>query len=269
MVMATLNATGTSLGTGTTKTQLNGGSNVTMPAWARELVAIAPYAVLDTVTGDESLLVKIALESDDVAINPFEVLANPVEGADATSGESFVGLLPDFPVHCPLKGGEEIAVYGTCLASNTAAPYAGVTMVVADRRTGRQKFAKVGTLTGTGTAAAEVAGTAYSIHGSERIVEVYGTVKTITKAASNPIVGYIRLQSNDFKVAVPLKYAFQPISGALGGVGCRNNAGIKRFPVEVPTNTTCTVQDYANFDLAPASAGSFITGILFEKVGRN
>jgi hypothetical protein len=272
MVIALLNATATSIGTSTAKTQLNGGSNVTMPAWARNLVAIVPYQCKITETAAETLHAKVILESDDVAIVPFEVALPPVQGMLGAVPTTSASSPEKFVVNCPLKGGEEIGVYGQALVTNTVAPYVGCTLVVSDgykAGDGRQIFGKVGTLTATGTAAAEVSGTAFSIHGSERIVEVTGSVGGTTVAASKPFMGYVRLQSNDFKVAVPLKYSVVPVTPMLGTTsGSGLTPFLARYKVNIPTNTTCTIQDYFNLEVAVTTAGYFLVNVFFQKVGR-
>lgn len=267
--MAILNATATSLGTSTTKTILNAGSNITIPAWAREIVAFVPYAVSVTLTADQKLQPKLTVESDDVALAPFEAMLPPVGGGIGADIGSFAPKLEKFPMHCPVHGGEELTINGTALVANTVAPYMGCSIVVADRRTGRQLFSKCGTLTDTGTSAGEASGTAYSIHGSERIVEVIGSVGGTKLDDSKPVLGYVRLDSNDFKVAVPLKFAVTPQPTVLGALVNGDIGGLTRFAVDVPTNTTCTIQDYFNLEVAVTTTGKWLSQVVFNKVGRN
>ena len=115
LTMGVLTATATSIGTGTTKTLLNGGAAVTMPSWAKELVAIVPYATLTTVTAAQALLVKIELESTDCHIQPHESSPTPQQGCIGTTHDLHSATPDIFEVHCPLQGGEEINVYGTAL----------------------------------------------------------------------------------------------------------------------------------------------------------
>jgi len=279
-VTALLNAASTSLGTSTTKTQLNAGSDVTMPSWARSIVAIVPYITLVTMTAQEALEVKINLESSDVALAPFECLPTPQHGGLGTTHDLHSAKPDRFITNIPLEGGENIKVYGTCLVANTAAPEAGCTLVVSNRPAGlklkgrpawlgRQLFGKVGTITASGTTSdTETAGTAYTIHGAERIVEVYGAVdKAGTLTASDPIHGFIRLSSSDFKVAVPLKYCVTPAPAGLGTIGTPSIGGLARFPVSVPTNQSCTIQDYFTNEYTLAASGYFVSALFFEKVG--
>lgn len=276
-VQAILTAALTSLGTSTTKTQLNAGANVTIPAWAREIVAFVPYQSLVTPTAAEALHSKLIVESNDVAIVPFEAPLTPVQGMLGAVPCLGSPPLDKFTVHAPVQGGEEIAIYGQALVANTAAPYMGCSVVVSNRRhrltdgsIERQVFGKCGTLTATGTTAVgEVAGTAYSIHGSEKVIEVIGNQTKTTIAASKPLIGKIRLESSDFKVAVPLTFGIVPVAPVLGTTsGNPVICGQARYKVAVPTNTTCTVQDYHNMEFVTTTAGYWLSAVRFNKVGR-
>lgn len=268
MVTTVVHASATACGaTAGVKTLLNGTTNVVMPSWARSIVKITPYTATDSITANLSTIVKFSLESDDVAITPFEVFSNPEAGFDQTDGAPYHAKLQDYYVHCPLKGGEEIKVYGTALTSYTGDVYAGCTLTVSDQKFGRQRFSKVGTYTGTGTGAAEVPGTAYTIHGSERLIEVYGVISSIVLAAEDMKMGTFRISSNDFKVAVPLKWGCNPISGCIGTVDGPYLNPPTRKEVDIPTNTTCTLTDYFYNDIT-LTAGQWGTGAAFYKVGR-
>lgn len=264
-----LMATATSLGTSTAKTLLNGGTNVTMPAWARSLVGVYATAALVTITANEALNAKLILDSDDVALLPYEVPFAPQMGCLGATSSNFQAKSPYYPINAALQGGEEIKVYGQALVANTVAPYAEATLIVSDKPPAdRQVFAKMGTLTSAGTSAAETTGTAYSIHGADQIIEVLGVQTGTTQAASKPVMGYFRISSNDFKVAAPIRYSVVPLPAILGALGLGMIGGINRYPVKVPTNTTCTLQDYFNQEIAVTTAGNWVSGVLFNKAGR-
>ena len=279
-VIALVNAVSTSIGTSTTKTQLNAGSNVTMPSWAKSIVAFVPYHTLVTMTAQEVYHSKLTVESDDVTMDPFEALLCPQHGGLGTTHDLHCPKPEKFIANIPLEGGEEIKLSGTALVANTVAPEMGCTIVVSNLPAGlknrgqagwlgRQRFGKVGTRTASGTTAdTETAGTAYTIHGAERIVEVYGEVgKEGTMTASDPIHGFFRLSSSDFKVAAPLKYCVTPAPAGLGTIGTPSVGGLARFPVSIPVNQSCTIQDYFTNEYALAAAGSFTSALFFEKVG--
>lgn len=269
MIRTVTVAKGTSIGSGTTKTQINTAKNVVMPSWARNLESIEPYFALDVLDADLTHFAKVTLESQDVALDPCIVLTNPIAGYDATSGQPYQPENPMYKVNCPLNGGEEITVYGENLQAVTGPNYVGLTMTITDQPpTERQRFYEVGTVTETGTAAAEVKGTAYPIHGSDRIVEVFGIAVSEIHDAENAIFGSFRITSDDFVHSVPLEYGFQPLSGCIGTVDGTRLIGPIRFIVDVPTYTGCTLQDYCTFDLAPTVHGFFVSGVAFNKAGR-
>lgn len=258
----------TSLGAATTKTQINGGSNVVMPSWARSIVAVVPYIAQDVYEADEPAVVKFNFESDDCNIIPYEILSNPIAGYGDTAGVPFHAQVEKYIMNCPLNGGEEIAIWGTPLQGITGPVYGGATLVISDRSYGKQRFGKVGTLTGTGTGAAEVAGTAYSIHGAERLIEVTGICVPEAIAADDAYFGSFRITSGDFKVAVPLSYGYQPSAAAEADSYGTPLPAPARYKVDIPTNKTCVLQDYCTSIIGPSVEGRFVTAVMFEKAGR-
>lgn len=261
-------ATMTSIGsTAAAKTQLNGGSNLVMPSWARSIVAVSPYFGCSVYEQDKGTWAKIQFESDDCNIIPYEILTNPINPYEATSGVPHYGKTEKYEMNCPLTGGEEIAIYGTLGTTATGPYYAGVNLIISDQSHGRQRFGKVGTLTSSGTSAAEVAGTAYSIHGAERLVEVTGIVTSLAIAQDDAMMGNFRITSGDFKTAVPCSYGYQPFSAVEADTDGAWIDGLKRYQVDIPTNKTCVLQDYCTFTIGPSTAGQFISAVMFEKVG--
>lgn len=270
MVLTSTNAKGTSIGsTANVKTPINTAKPVVMPSWARNLVSITPYIACDVLDGQLTLIAKIILESQDVALDPCIVLTNAISGYHTTSGQPYQPPNETFKVNCPLKGGEEINVYGTLLTSFTGPNYVGCDIVVSDQPPAeRQRFYQVGTITASGTAAATVDGTAYNIHGSDRIVELLGNAHHEVSGATVVVFGSFKFTSNDLVRSCPMQYGFEPISGDVGDISGPHNTGIIRYEVDVPTHTSCTLQDSAIFDVAPSAAGRFITGVVFNKAGR-
>lgn len=69
-----------SLGTSTAKTLLDGGrigsgSNYVLNANARGIIDVQPYVYIVTPTANQTLIASLKVESDDLAIKDFEVLA--------------------------------------------------------------------------------------------------------------------------------------------------------------------------------------------------
>ena len=68
-------ATATSIGTGTAKTQINGGNNLTKPTQAVNLVELVPYiSSSGAMTAGESLAVTLEVDSFSVDLLPKELL---------------------------------------------------------------------------------------------------------------------------------------------------------------------------------------------------
>lgn len=263
-------ATGTSLGTGTTKTRLNGDKNVKLPEAARQIVAVKPYLSIDTPTTLQSVWGQLSLESDDFKITPYQVLAGIIGSSIDKAGVN-IGTLPEtWPVNVEIPGGGELKVYGTALVANTAAPQMGCEIIISDRRpTVPQVRAKMGTITSTGTAAAEVEGTAFSFTGGRRLIEIYGGVSLTTVATTVGVSGYFRFQSSEFRPPFPTKVAFAPINGALitdattpSALASVTHINRGRLSIGIAPAQT-TVQDYCNLEQAPGTAGKFVTGVLF------
>lgn len=255
----------TSLGTGTTKTLL-GGANMTLPDWARSIVAVRPVVNIDVPTVSESVIAKLVLESDDFNVGPYEVLASPVGACLGATVAPFAAKPEYYPVNCPVSGGQ-LKIYGQALVANTAAPIMSCAVVVSNQPpTGKQKYAKMGTLTGTGTVAAtEVAGTSYNFTKSSRITELFGIVAPDTVEAADALSGYIRFSSTEFTHVTPAKLELTPSPGGLSTIFSSKIDGVSREPVSIPTNSgQVTIQDYLYMDVAPHAAGSFIGGLMFE-----
>lgn len=257
----------TSIGVLTTKTQLSGADYV-LPEWARQIVSVRPYCTIDVPTVSESVVARLTLESDDFVISPFEVLAAPITSHLGATSMPFVPPIETYDVFCPVQGGGKLKCYGTAGLANTAAPNMGVEIIMSSRPpTERQRFAKMGTHTATGTTAStEVAGTQYSLSKGSRIVELFGVYAPDTIAAADGVCGYFRLESSEFASPTPLKWPFQPQVGLITA-GASNIAGVSRQKdISVPLRPgQVNIQDYLLMDLAPAAAGYWATGIIVEK----
>ena len=68
----------TSIGTGTAKTQINGGSNLTKPTQATNLVEVVPWiASSGAYTASKPLFVEMAIESNSIDLLPKRVIVPP------------------------------------------------------------------------------------------------------------------------------------------------------------------------------------------------
>ena len=252
----------TAIGTGTTKTLL---ATLTLPAWVRSVVAIEIEATMLTPTVDEPFVSAVSLESDDFNIAPFEVLAPPLTAGDATNIGSAASPKETWAVNAAVNGGDQLRVYGQALLSNTVAPYLQVSVIISSEPPGfTQRHSKLGTLTATGTTAStDVAGTAYTFTAGTRIVELMGVLVSGAIVVSKPFGGYIRFESSEFGAPTPLKLMLAPVQGVIG-TGASSVAKVSRSKVDVPVRSPTTIQDYLNLALISSTAGSFVSGIVFE-----
>lgn len=260
----------TSIGTGTTKTQL-GGTALVMPAWARAILAVRPTLVTETPTVDESVMAYLTLESDDFAVQPYLALCNPimpVSDVGLNGGCAFVGEAPWYPVNCPINGGDRVKVYGTALQANTGAPLMACEVIVSDKKPGAQLHSKIGTLTGTGvTPSVNVVEASYTLTGGNTLKEILGFVGLGVTATVDTIMGRFEFISNDLQNPTPLKLMANAINaGVLPGTagGAFSTPGLARAKVDVPIRSPCQFTNNLQLANTPGAAGKFITGVLYQ-----
>ena len=252
----------TAIGVGTTKTLL---ATVTLPAWVRSIVAIKVSTVLITPTVDKPVVTAAYLESDDFNIAPFEVLAAPMNAGDATNIGPMASKIETYALNAAVNGGDQLRVYGKALLSNTVAPEMAVSLIISSEPPAfTQRHSKLGTLTATGTTAdTDVSGTAFTFTAGHRIIELLGTVVSGAIVTDVAFAGYMRFESSEFGAPTPLKLLFEPVQGVIG-TGAVPVAGVSRADVDVPVRSPTTIQDYLHLALVSSTAGSFVTGIVFE-----
>jgi len=267
MVQGAVVAKMTSIGaTVAVKTQLHNATDVIMPATARELVGVIPYVVGGAITAAQSIAAKISLESDDIkSLTPVETLPPIATAILGATGQTSYGLLKLWELHAPLSGGERVRVYGTNLMTVGAANYAGAMLVVSDTKgSAAQLKYKMGTVTSTGTSAADVPGTSFSIAGAKQIVKVLCGVWNTTVAAADRIAGHGYLESADFQSAIPIKYPIQPIGPGLSTLISTSKEADYIEDVLMPVNNPCNIIDHLFLELAPGTAGGFVTVVGFN-----
>jgi len=257
----------TSLGAASTTKTLLGGADLVLPEWAKSIVAVIPIVNIDVPTVSESVIAKLILESDDFNVGPFEVLAAPASSCLGATVAPSIAKPEKYLVNCPVPGGAKLSVYGQALVANTAAPVMSCAVVISSEPpTGPQRFAKMGTLTSSGTTAStDVAGTQYSFSKGNEIVELFGTLAPDTVAAADAMQGYIRYSSSELERPTPLKLPLNPVPGGLSTLFSTKLDGVSRLPVRAPiVRGQVNIQDYLYMDLAPAAAGSFVSGVIIQ-----
>ena len=258
----------TSLGTSTAQTLL-GGAALVLPSTARCINAVEPQVSIDVPTVSQSVLPLLELDSIDVNLSPFQVLVSPINAVlGATVGALNLGN-EVYEVNAPINGAVNLNARMTALVANTAAPTGGCSIVWSNWFDGRlQKKAKTGTLTSSGTTASSaVAGTRYQFTGANRVTELQAVFGHGTVAAADAIMGYFKYDSSEFVGTNSSYLGMNPIAGGLSTIFSTCSKVNRRkvnIPVKSGANTQVTIQDQFFMGLAPASAGNFMTGVIFE-----
>lgn len=263
---------GVALGTGVATTELTPAQGNLMPGDARMLLKVIPLHADITPTTVQSINTQLEIRSSDILnISPYFVLFPPISAGLGATYNTLTGK-ETWDINAPLTGGENYHAFATPLVANAVAPQAMAHFLISndpkDYAPAPQYHSKLGTLTATGTTAnADVAGTPYSINGVQfGVTEIFGIVHPKTIAAGDAILGQIKMVSSDFRDAY---YEMCPVyaqSFGLGATGSFLTPGVSRQKVNIPKKagiTQVNLQDYLRLSLLPASAGSFISGVVY------
>lgn len=258
----------------TTKTQINAGVDVVLPAEVRSIAAIIPVLAVDAgLTAAKAKVAKCTIESDDLpgGVAPLEVLCNPIGGGVDEIPASFSGTPQKYAVNIPCKGGERIRVYGTNLQDPTTDPMMSCALVLSTSPpAGPQVHGKVGALTATSgtTAVAASAGT-LTLAGARRLKEVMGLIAMNAATTLEGFTGVLELQSSEFVPNLPVRFPCSPLSGGIVPTTdvhiCDLIAGLLRMPVDIGLKSPCTIESFGTvYASTITSAPYFATAFLYE-----
>lgn len=270
-----------SLGTSTAKTELSGdrsgnATDYTLPAPAKGIISITPYLYIVTPTANQSLIASLKMESDDLGIKDYEVLAPPGMATVATPSPSMSDLMrtAEYPVYFPSLGGEKLQVYGIPQVTNTAAPFMGAMIKWTDdpsqlvqpqfrARIGGTPGA-AGSVTSTGTSATSVTGASITLAGqpARTIRAVTGIVANTTLAAVKPIAGWFSINAPELSYV--LRYFAEPVQGPLAATMPPTQHLTRVDNLSVPIQPPSTIQTALQLTAAPSTAGSFAQGVLYN-----
>jgi len=267
-IISALHTGYTSLGTGTTKTQL-GGAAVILPSWAKSILAVKPNVNIFDNTTAEAVITSCDVESNDLSLMPFQVLPSPIASTLlGTNVQQYQHKPEIYAMGVQTQGGEQVNVYETALVANTAAPTGGATLIVSNMPAGHpQRHAKIGTLTSTGvTASSDVAGTRYNFSGAKHIIELQAVMAGSLCTTVRGWMGYVKFTSNEFEGVADVKMELNPICGGSGTDISQYVDGTSRQQVDIPVAPgQVNIQDYAFFGVvSPTTAGNFVTGVIYE-----
>jgi hypothetical protein len=258
-------ATYTSLGTGTTEQTLHAGKELTIPSNARQIVAIQPIVAPVTPTAAEPVMAQVSLDSDDLPLKPCTFATAPIQPLLGTTGGLVMPNQPVYAINMPCAGGEKITVKGKATVANTVAPYMGVAVYYdTDPPTLPILHGKTGTLTGTGTAVAEVPdANAMSINGGTVLELAYGVVGLTTIAASKPYIGRGKISSSDLSPPFPSDFPIAPVGPVLSTAGIATSPDIMFADIglALKQNATLTLSHF--LDLALTTEGKFQLGVIY------
>lgn len=268
------------LGTGTGKTELSGdrsgnSTDYILPASARAVLFAQPYLYQTTPTSTQSLVASMKIESDDLGIKDYEVLAPPVGGNIATTDYAIADLMRTaiYPLQFRCNGGEKMQFYGIPQTANTAAPNMGAVLWWSDdprsitempfraRIGGTPGAAGSGTSTGTATGNVTGANITVQAGGQRTIRTVTGIVAPTTIATVKPIAGYFVISAAE--MAFTTRYAAEPMQGPLGTA--QSFTHLTRVDnLNVPFTTPTTMTTALQVTAAPSTAGNFYQGIVYQ-----
>jgi len=170
-----------------------------------------------------------------------------------------------YPINAKVNGGENIDCYGKGLLDHTIEPYMGVLLIYSSEPPKKpQCYAKIGTYTDTGTAAARVTGSNISVVGGHRLIEIFGMALGTTVAALKGIAGHIDLQSEGFTPSWKLHLPVNPISGQVDTDIQEACAGVSRLPVDIAMASKCTINDGFTLAVAVTTTGDWIAGVIYN-----
>lgn len=270
-----------SIGTGTAQTQLSGdrsgnATNYVVPAWVRAILSVRSDVAELTPTAAQSVMATLKVQSNDVNLGNFEVLAPPLGSAlGATAFQAaFSGMnVGVYPLNLPLNGGESIQFFGQAQVANTVAPTMGATIWISNTPASEsQVFSLMSSKnqgsgpTSTGTTAVTVPiGTpnpTISGSGGATLVAGFGAIGLTTIVASDKTQGWFLVQAPE--LPVPIRWNIEPINGFLGATGqvAEFVSFMTGLHMEVATPTS--LQESLVLETAPANAGNFVLGVLYQ-----
>jgi hypothetical protein len=267
--------TSSSLGTSTTRTQINGASDYFIPAQISQLIGVEwAQAETGAYTAGESIQTVTELTSQDITPNiaPKRVALPGIIGGLGTAGNGQIPALEEIPYNIMVRPSNRLQGWGTELTANTVAPRLGASLHLTDTPNGKPHvFWDVADSSGTptatalGTAAATVNGTNITLTGARALLRAYSRIYPTTVTASVDYLVYSTITCSNFNNAAPLKYYNTPIASHLGtAIGVTIPADSEN-PIMRQFNTQAqvVVQNQYTVDIAITGNGKAITGVAF------
>jgi len=254
----------TTLGTSTDEKRLNSDSPIQVPDGINNISAAVPYFVPTGVfTPDESYLVRVRMQSNDIAIEPCRFMMPGVNTGDAAFTSVQAPMLKSYEMNIPNASAANINIYGQAMVGNTAAPFLGCELMYSTGSTGQEQYWDTPDSISTGGTTIDTRTTLNTItitNGIE-ITSLGMVVTPTTAAASTHDVGEAEFNSSDFQTPFPQKFPIAPAFTGLGAAAnnLTNPAGLsqQRFPAGegIPIAARCLVNSfYTNRDAKGAGS---------------
>lgn len=250
----------TTLGTGTTEARLNSDSPLQVPEGISNIAAAVPYFVPTGVfTPDESYLIRVRMQSNDISIEPCRFMMPGVNTGDAAFASIQAPMLKSYEMNI---GGDtndqnsasaaNINIYGQAMVGNTAAPFLGCELLYSTVSTGSEQYWDTPDSVSTGGTTINTRTTlnTTTITNGVEITSLGMTVTPTTAAASSHDTGEAEFASSDFEVPFPYKFPIAPSFSGLGAAAAQltNPAGLsqQRYPAGhgIPIAARCLVNSF-------------------------
>ena len=259
-------ASATSLTTGVAKTQINGGTNVTKPTQAINLVETIPYVVSSgAYTVAESIAITSEIESFSVDLLPKRMIVPPIQSGLGTMMNITIPLLEAYECNTGLQQGatSQFIISGQAQIANTVAPLMGMALHYSTSPPTRpEHFYHKPDAETNFTTATTVSGNGFTINDGMWVEDLYVSVFTAVYTVSQSLAGYGEFSSNDFGNSLPLKVPMQPGAGALGNAGTQGILKLASYHnTHMPMKTSCKINTSFTSDVTQTGTCSFIMGV--------
>jgi len=264
-------ATATSIGTGTSKTQINGGSNLTKPTQATNLVEVVPYiSSSGAMTAGESLAVTLELDSYSIDLLPKRIIVPPIQSGLGTTIVQINPLLEAYECSTGLQEGatSQFRIFGTNQVAPTVATNLACALHYSTTPPNRPEhfYHKPDDETGSITTATTTTGNSFTINDGMWLEDMYVSAFTAVYTVSQSLTGYGELSSNDFGNSLPLKIPIQPGCASLGATGTQATLAMASYHnTHMPMKTSCKINTAFTNDITSTGNVSFIMGVGYTK----
>jgi hypothetical protein len=264
--------TSTSTGTGTTDTQLNGGTDFITSNLAGSFVEVAPVqAATGAYTAAETSLQKFRITSTSLgSILPKRVALTPTHGGLGTFAGAMVPIVKSYPLNVKLLySNTPLQFFGQAYVANTAAFRVGATAYFSTDQPMRGSYEQFYEVaedeTSSGTAAGTVNLANITVNGGTQLNSFYGLFGVGVVTASESMIGRITINSNDITPIQQISGYWQPVASGLGTavVVMQPDNTIHNQAITMRSTATITAQN--TLDEALTAAINIVHGVQFQR----